>query len=132
MEHFKKTYLLCICCFYFSVCANAQNQYLLHKTYAQRVPLLINFYRDTVGTMDAALVFDKINTIKNLAKNNNDEDLLLETSLMRATYFFYRARTPVPFILSMLDSLKNEGIQQKKYGSKQWLKTWKRCTISIF
>ena len=53
----------------------------MNKTYAERTPLLIKFYLDTLRDkkMDSTTVFNKINKITRLAESQNDQDLLLET-----------------------------------------------------
>ena len=65
---------------------------LLNKTYAERAPLLIKFYLDTLRDkkLDSIAVFAKIDAISSLAESHSDNDLLLETQLMRIHYFFYR------------------------------------------
>ena len=79
-------------------CANAQYQQLLHKTYAQRVAPLAVFYLDDIRTKDSLQVFSQIAQIRKLAIDNHDDDLLLETKLMRANYFYYRTTKFAPKI----------------------------------
>src|SRR5471030_1936472 len=72
--------------------ANAQYQNLLHKTFAQRAALLAVFNVEDLRTKDSVTLFNTINRIRKLAIDNHDDDLLLETKLMRAGYFYYRDR----------------------------------------
>src|SRR5471030_2774862 len=85
--------------------ANAQYQNLLHKTYAQRAPLLAVFNVEDLRLKDSVTIFSTINHIRKLAIDNRDDDLLLETKLMRAGYFYFRDKKyPAQFTLAIIDS----------------------------
>ena len=88
----------------------------MNKTYAERTPLLIKFYLDTLRDkkMDSTTVFNKINKITRLAESQNDQDLLLETELMRIHYFFYRDNYEKSIILSKLDALRIKAEKQNR------------------
>ncbi|MEO8174763.1 MAG: hypothetical protein ABI581_16825 [Sediminibacterium sp.] len=87
----------------------------MFKTFAQRAPLLLDFYQGIVRDSSAATIFQKIDEITKVANKNKDEDLLLETALMRAHYFYYRDTIfSRKIILGKLDSLKQVGIDKKK------------------
>jgi DNA-binding CsgD family transcriptional regulator len=101
--------LFLVCC----LTAKTQYQHLLHKTHAQRVPLLLAMYHGDLISQDSAVLFTKINAIYTLAADNGDDDLLMEAALLRAHYFYYRDRPPA-LVLSILDSLRMEGIRRKK------------------
>jgi len=89
-------------------------QDLLFKTYAQRAPLLLNFYHGTVSNADSVTIFQRIDSITQLARDNKDEDLLLETALMRAHYYYYRDTVfSRELILAKLDNLKQLAIDKK-------------------
>jgi DNA-binding CsgD family transcriptional regulator len=95
--------------------ANAQYQNLLHKTFAQRAALLAVFNVEDLRTKDSVTLFNTINRIRELAIDNGDDDLLLETKLMRAGYFYYRDKQfSAQFTLAVIDSLRQEGRQRKK------------------
>src|SRR5689334_8124417 len=93
---------LCVCLVFSSY---AQDEQLVHKTQAQRAELLFSFYQDSLGTGDSIRHFRRINNIKKLAIDNNDDDLLMEAELLRLHYFCYRKKFPASLVLSMMDSL---------------------------
>jgi DNA-binding CsgD family transcriptional regulator len=121
-------YLVLLAGMYFCFTANAfaQYRYLLHKTYAQRVFLLNKFYVEDLAVEDSATLFSRINNIRKLAIDNNDDDLLLETRLLRAHYFYYR-KFPASVVLPMLDSLRLEG----KEKGKLWLQAMAENTMAL-
>jgi hypothetical protein len=102
--------LLCFCLFFSSF---AQDEQLVHKTHVQRAKPLSSFY-ESLWTGDSARHFRRINNIKKLAIDNKDDDLLMEAELLRVYYFFYRKEFPPALVLSMMDSLMNEGIKRNK------------------
>lgn len=99
------------------MCCQYEN--LIHKTYAQRVPLLIHFYQDTLlpNAIDSALLFNRINTIESFSKSKGDEDLIMETELMRIVYLFYHTNTSGAVLISRLSQLQQKAIS----FHKQWL-----------
>jgi DNA-directed RNA polymerase specialized sigma24 family protein len=94
----------------------AQNpyEYLAAKTPAQRVRLLLPFYHTILINEDSAVVFRKIDSIRQVANKHNDDDLQMEVSLLYAHYFYYRKNINPAKVLAVLDSLKEETIRRKK------------------
>lgn len=91
----------------------AQYEYLVHKTQLQRLPLLLNFYQDTLRLYDSVAIFTKINAIKKIAEDNKDDDLLMDASIMHAYYFYGREKFPVSLVVPMLDSLQSIASKKK-------------------
>jgi DNA-binding CsgD family transcriptional regulator len=115
--------LFLVCC----LTLNAQYRHLLHKTHAERTALLVNTYQDELLHEDSAIIFRKIDAIKKLAVDNADEDLLMEAALLRAHFFYYRSNQP-QLVLSVLDSLKEEGIKRKKV----WLQALAENMMALY
>jgi DNA-binding CsgD family transcriptional regulator len=67
-----------------------------------------------VQSEDSAVVFRKIDSIRQVAIAHNDDDLKMEVSLLYAHYFYFRKHIRPEKVLSVLDSLKKETIQKKK------------------
>jgi DNA-binding CsgD family transcriptional regulator len=109
----KKHLLLFILCCAGWASLSAQYRQLLHKTYSQRAVLLRDMYQDQLRYADSTTIFNNIQAIKTLATQNADDDLLMEAALLRAHYFYYRDGPPA-IVLSILDSLKTEGVERKK------------------
>lgn len=98
-----------------AVAQSIQPQDLLFKPYAVRVQKLMNFYHDRLIQNDSAGIFSEIAQIRKVALQNKDEDLLLETDLMHAHYFYYRDEVyPFERITRILDSLCEKGRKHKK------------------
>lgn len=88
---------------------------LLFKTYSQRAPLLLGFYYGVLPDKgkDSATIFRTIDSIAQMAKEEKDKDLLLETRLMRVHYFYYRDESfPRAMVLNKLDSLKQSAVHE--------------------
>ncbi len=85
---------------------------MLHKTYAERLPSLTALYLET----DSAALFSHISAIRRLAEENDDDDLLAETRLLRAHYFFAK-NYPKDIRVPMLDSL----VQMGRRENRRWL-----------
>jgi DNA-directed RNA polymerase specialized sigma24 family protein len=94
----------------------AQNRYegLLNKTHAQRVQLLLPFYHTVLIQEDSALIFRKIDSVRQVADAHGDDDLQMEVSLMYAHYFYYRKYFNGERTLSIIDSVKKEAVKRKK------------------
>jgi DNA-directed RNA polymerase specialized sigma24 family protein len=94
----------------------AQNRYegLLNKTHAQRVELLLPFYHIVLLKEDSALIFRKIDSVRQVADRNEDDDLQMEVSLMYAHYFYYRKYFNGERTLSIIDSVRQEAVKRKK------------------
>jgi DNA-directed RNA polymerase specialized sigma24 family protein len=94
----------------------AQNSYesLLNKTHAQRVQPLLHFYHTVLIDEDSALIFRKIDSVRQLANAHDDEDLQMEVSLMYAHYFYYRDYFAGEKALFIIDSVKREAVARKK------------------
>lgn len=100
------------CCLSSSL--HAQYEALLHKTHGKRMELLLQMYHSTLRK-DSVTIFKKIDSIRTLAINHDDDDLLLETGLMEMHYYYYNDRRfPVPVVEHLFDSLKTAAIKQKK------------------
>jgi len=115
--------------FVFGSTLNVCGQYrqLLHKTFAERVPLLNELYMYRMVELDSVTLFNRIDSIKKLAIDNNDDDLIAEAALLRAHYFYYKkpARASV---LPMLDSLIREGKKERKL----WLEIMAENMSALF
>jgi len=98
-------------CSTLNVCA--QDTRLLHKTFAERSHLLNSFYNTDVVSLDSVTLLARINGIRKLAVDNNDDDLLMEAALMRLEFFYYR-KVPHTLVLSMMDSVNREGKKQNR------------------
>jgi DNA-binding CsgD family transcriptional regulator len=121
----KNTTLLLLCL----VCCStyAQYQHLLHKTHAQRVALLADVYHHDLRSEDSVTIFQKINAIRALAIDKRDDELLMEAGLLRAHYFYYRHKDPA-LVLSILDSLKTEGVKRKSI----WLEAHSENLMALY
>lgn len=109
----KKQFLFLLLCWVCCLTSYAQYRQLLHKTHAQRVALLADVYQHTLIDKDSVTIFNMINGIQQLAITGKDDDLLFETALMRAHYFYYRDKFPASLVLQVLDSLRAEAVKQK-------------------
>jgi DNA-binding CsgD family transcriptional regulator len=89
-------------------------EYLASKTHAERVEPLLLFYHATLQHEDSAVVFRKIDSIRQVANKHSDDDLQMEVSLLYAHYFYFRKHVSPGKVLSILDSVKKEAIQRKK------------------
>ncbi len=78
---------------------------LLHRTPAERMVRLSDFYLRDLFNLDSAAIFSTINAVRAAAERVNDRDLLLEAALMRAHYYYYRPEYPAAMVVPMLDSL---------------------------
>lgn len=92
---------------------HAQYQQLLHRTFAERLLPLKDMYQSDLFSLDSATIFKRINAIKKLATDNNDDDLLMEAALLRVHYFYYK-KPPPANLLTMLDTLRQEGVKRNK------------------
>ncbi len=102
-----------------------QDQQLVHKTFAERAVMLNRFYMKDLVDLDSVTLFKRINSIRKLAIDNHDDDLLAEAALARANYFYYRR---MPFALYILDSLSQEGKRQ----GKLWLQIMAENTLALY
>jgi hypothetical protein len=99
-------FLLCFDC-------EAQYEHLLHKTHAQRVIPMIPLYDKAWYTPDSVALFSAIDSIKTMAVKAKDDDLLLETALLKANYFHSSKHTKPRQMLVMLDSLTQLAIEKR-------------------
>jgi hypothetical protein len=99
---------LWLCC---ALNVNGQYGQLLHKTFAERAALLNRFYSTDVLSLDSVTLLARINGVKKLALDNNDDDLLMEAALMRVQFICYR-KLPHAFVLSTIDSVNREAKKQ--------------------
>ena len=101
--------------------ANAQYENLLHKTYAERRPMLRGYYINELlgGDEVKRLAIQKIvSEITFVAQKNNDEDLALEARLMQLHIDIKWHLYSYEVALAKLDSLRQVGIDQ----DRPWLK----------
>lgn len=112
----KPIAILCLVLSYALVAAqHIPPQDLLFQPYAVRAKKLLDFYHIRVLDKDSSAIFSEINQIRKTAHQNKDEDLLLETGLMYAHYYYYRDDIyPFEQIVRILDSLSELGRQYKK------------------
>ena len=112
-----KTFLFCLFLLFYKCPYAQQYDYLLHKDYAQRSPLLFPFYIDTLvskyANPDAAL--QKIHALETAAKKADDNDLLLETVLMKAHAGYHHNLLPPEKVIQLLDSLQAAAGKTNKY-----------------
>ncbi len=96
--------------------ALSQNPYqsLVSSTHAKRLEKLLVHYDYYLIIKDSVSIFNTIDSIRQVAVINNDNDLLMETALLRAHYFYYRAEFPADMVLPMIDSIKTAAAKQKK------------------
>lgn len=78
---------------------------LLHRTPAERMVRLSDFYLHDLFHLDSAAIFSSIHAVRAAAERANDRDLLLEAALMRAHFYYYRKEYPGALVVPMLDSL---------------------------
>lgn len=65
-----------------------QCEYLLHKSYAERYQSLDSLFIDTSFLyMDSIEAYHRIHTIREMATNADDEELVLETKLGEYSYW---------------------------------------------
>lgn len=86
---------------------------LAHKTYAERTYILTPYYETALPHLDSIQIFDKIQKIEELALAEKDVDLLLETKILKAHYYYYRDRFETNFVVNYLLEI-NKIAQQKK------------------
>ncbi len=110
----KIFYLIFFTLLSFTGLAQNRYEYLASKTSAQRIKLLLPFYHSTLQYEDSAVIFAKIDSIRQVANQHHDDDLQMEVSLLYAHYFYYRQYFPPRKVLAILDSVKKEAIQRKK------------------
>lgn len=102
---------------------------LAGKTYAQRAPLLLGYYYEDLHNSDSVTIFRQIDSIRQIAEQNNDKDLLSEAALMRAHYFYYRE--PIfsrQQIVGVLDSLHQRAIKEKQL----WLEIMAENMLALY
>lgn len=100
-----------------SLSLSAQYGHLLHTSYAQRSALLYPFYLDTLVNKQASTTaaLQKIDALSAAARQANDEDLLLETVLMRAHANYHHGLLPAKPVIGQLDSLESIAEETKRY-----------------
>lgn len=98
----------------FPLSIHGQYDQLLNKTYAQRFPLLVDFYEQHLEKADSAENFKKIIGVERAARAHGDKDLLLEAAFMRAHFFYYHEKKKPERVLHLLDSLKRVSIEQHR------------------
>nr|WP_295923226.1 hypothetical protein [uncultured Dyadobacter sp.] len=92
--------------------ALAQWDQLLHKTYPQRYQDLSKIYIRLIDDGDSASVFREIASMKSRAKSHQDNELELESDLLKAYYLTIRHKNQTTRIASMLNDLVARATQQ--------------------
>src|SRR5690606_33021174 len=68
----------------------AQYRDLLHKTHAQRyIPLENAFYHNNLLSQDSVIFFRELAKLQEVAEQAGDEELVLETILLRCEYYMH-------------------------------------------
>ena len=111
----------------------AQAPAIVHKSYAERAPLLYDFYDKCLadGRTDSAGAYEKIDSIASLARQAGDDALLTETAYMRMYYHSLRENNHASRerLIHSLDSLRQVA-DRKKY---LWLAARvEMCYIDIY
>ena len=92
--------------------ALGQWNHLLHKTYPQRYHDLNKIYVRLIGDGDSASVFSEISSMKNFAIAHHDNDLELESDLLKAYYLTVWHKNQTVRITSMLENLAARAAEQ--------------------
>lgn len=92
--------------------AHAQWEHLLHKTYSQRCKDLGKIYTRLIDNRDSTSVFREIASMKDWAKARHDNDLELESDLLKAYYLTIWHRSQTPRIAAMLNELVTKSAEQ--------------------
>jgi len=64
---------------------------LVNKTHTERTVALFDYYGLNVKNLDSTTIFIDIETVRQLAHTNKDDDFLLEADLMELYYYYYRS-----------------------------------------
>jgi DNA-binding CsgD family transcriptional regulator len=110
----------------------ADYAHLVHQPHGVRYQYLVKFYMDTLITADSVYIFNTINQVKQLAQDNNDEDLLMEAKFMRAHYFFtrsfYNGKIPVETNLAIF----NEVLKEAQDKHILWAEAWTEDMLAFY
>ncbi|MCU0404384.1 MAG: tetratricopeptide repeat protein [Chitinophagaceae bacterium] len=106
-------------CFLSSASAQPQPSSLLHKTYAQRAPLLFSFYVSYLRDhqQDTGRVNQYIADLQKLASENSDDDLHAEAEFMQIHKLFYQKAYAKGSVLKQLRDLHTKA----RSDHRQWL-----------
>lgn len=72
------------------------------------------FYHGFLWTADSVSIFNKIDSVRQLAIAHKDDDLLMEAHMMYVHYFFYRPNLGHELLAAKLDSLQQQAVEQKR------------------
>lgn len=72
------------------------------------------FYQHFLWDADSVSIFNKIDSVRQLAIAHKDGDLLMEAHMMYAHYFYYRPALGHALILAKLDSLQQQAVKEKR------------------
>ncbi len=92
---------------------------LINRTHTERTVLLMDYYREYLRKQDSIITFNQIETVRRLATDHNDEDLMLEADLMEAHYYAYRYDPYHPVVSKTLPGL----IVRAKEKNALWLES---------
>lgn len=95
----------------FSLKTNAQYEFLLNKNYAQRYRLIDSLFYYTPFLEGDSSVLRKVEEISKLARHNNDKELLMETELIRATYYTSGRQSNVNAVEPMLAGVIRDALR---------------------
>jgi tetratricopeptide (TPR) repeat protein len=93
--------------------AIGQWDHLLHRTYPQRFRDLDKIYIRLIGNSDSTEVFSEISSLKDFAISHHDNDLELESDLMKAYYLTIWHKAQTDRIALMLNDLAARSAQQR-------------------
>lgn len=96
----------------FPLIGYSQYEYLLHKTYAQRLDSFTKIFGRLIPDKDSTRVFGEFEKIKNFAEKNNEKELSLEMDLQRA-YYNSRYSTDRVKVIADLQKMITEANEQK-------------------
>lgn len=111
----NRSFAVFLCLFALSLNAGkafAQWDHLLHKTYSQRYHDLAKVYLRVVRNDDSTSAFAEIASMKNFAITHRDQDLELESDLMKAYYLSFWHKAQDKRIIMMLQDLAAKAAEQ--------------------
>lgn len=111
----NRSFAIFFCLFILSLNAGkafAQWDHLLHKTYSQRYQDLAKVYLRVIRNSDSTSAFAEIASMKNFAITHHDQDLELESDLMKAYYLTFWHKAQDKRIIAMLQNLAAKAVEQ--------------------
>lgn len=93
--------------------AFGQRDHLLHKTYPQRFRDIGKIYIRLMDNGDSASVFSEISSLKDYALAHHDNELELESDLLKTYYLSVWHKAQTGRILSMVNKLRTKAAEQQ-------------------